>query len=97
MMPPSVASKKEVNMNLSQVQYKNCDKCSRSMPMAHIIPQKAHAEHSVPRPDRFKAHDNPICVPCIRKEMRLIERKGNQAGQFEMNRHKILSAMLGAQ
>jgi len=59
-------------MKLEQVKYTRCD-CGKSYPLAHcIIGQKTGS--GKPRADRYIAHKNVACVPCLRKAKMKIER-----------------------
>jgi len=51
-------------MKLDKVKYARCD-CGKSYPLAHcIIGQKTGS--GKPRADRYIAHKNMACVPCLR-------------------------------
>jgi len=60
-------------MKLEQVKYSVCQNCGRRYPLAHcIIGQKTGSGR--PRADRYIAHKNVACVPCLRKAKARIER-----------------------
>jgi len=51
-------------MKLDKVKYARCD-CGKSYPLAHcIIGTKTGSGET--RPDKYIAHKNEACVPCLR-------------------------------
>jgi len=60
-------------MTLDEVEYKKCEQCGRAYPMAHIKEAGKHPIGEDPPPDEFIKHDNPSCIPCIRKLIRSVK------------------------
>jgi len=82
-------------MNLDDVKYSVCQNCGRRYPLAHCI-NGYTLSNGKPRPDRYIAHTNSECVPCIRNEKMRIDMLGKRRAltDEEIRRRKELVAAL---
>ena len=78
-------------MKLDNVKYAVCQNCGRRYPLAHcIIGTKTGSGET--RPDKYIAHKNVDCVPCIRNEKKRIDAREKRRDLTcdEIDRRKVL-------
>jgi len=80
-------------LTLDEVKNIRCS-CGKSFPPAHMIPHKQNAANFTPVPDRFSPHDNKLCRPCIREELREMKAKGPSLTRSESKRMAALYKMM---
>jgi len=54
------------SITLDAVKYEKCQCCGRGFPKAHwILPPREEPMSKEARIDKFTAHNNKLCSPCI--------------------------------